>query len=222
MNGRLFGSALAPFLLFICSTNSSSAERELSCHEISVEGSLRAGEHFISKIGSGLELRLLPMQFSDPSTATPLDGWRIQLVPTEAAGSMQEGEDRIYPVNLPLRLNPWQDIGLSYGMTAEQKLQGPIIYAFVPDDESFRRIGSLATDALWPYSARDPVHATEEYLTVLNTLALGTIRFTATHYRTAEGGKSIVEMDFLAQIIAPDDFAFAVDNPRTVPCPSKQ
>jgi hypothetical protein len=57
---------------------------------------------------------------------------------------------------------------------------------------------------------------------VLNTLALGTIRFTATHYRTAEGGKSIVEMAFLAQIIAPEDFSFAADNPRTVPCPPKQ
>jgi hypothetical protein len=113
-------------------------------------------------------------------------------------------------------------IGSSYGITAEQKLERPILYSFVPDDEGFRRIRDLATDALWPYSARDPAHATEAYLTVLNTLALGTIRFTATHYRTAEGGKSIVEMAFIAQIIAPEDFAFAADSPRTVPCPSKQ
>jgi len=162
------------------------------------------------------------MRFSDPSAATPLDGWRIQLVPTEAAGSVQEGGDRISPVNLPLRFNPWQDIGSSYGMTAEQKLERPILYSFVPDDEGFRRIGDLATDALWPYSARDPAHATEAYLTVLNTLALGTIRFSATHYRTAEGGKSIVEMAFIAQIIAPEGFAFGADNPRTVPCPPKQ
>jgi hypothetical protein len=222
MNGRLFGSATAAILLFICSTISSSAERELICHEISVEGSLRAGERFSSKIGNGLELRLLPMRFSDPSTTTPLDGWRIELVPVKPAGSMQEGEDRIFPVNLPLRFNPWQDIGSSYGMTAEQKLQGPIVYAFDPDDESFRRIRDLATDALWPYSARDPAHATEAYLELLNTLPLGTIRFTATHYRTAEGGKSIVEMDFLAQIIALENFAFAADNPRPVPCPPEQ
>ena len=134
---------------------------------------------------------------------------------------MQKGADRIYPVNLPLRFNPWQDIGSTYGMTAEQKLQRPILYAFVPGDESFRRIGSLATDALWPYSARDPAHATETYLTVLNTLALGTIRFTATHYRTAEGGKSIVEIGFLSQIIAPEH-ALAADNPQAAPCPAKQ
>jgi hypothetical protein len=31
------------------------------------------------------------------------------------------------------------------------------------DDESFRRIGSLATDALWPYSAQDPADATEAF-----------------------------------------------------------
>jgi hypothetical protein len=222
MNGRLFGLAVVAFLIFACSRISFCAEREQICHEISLNGSLQAGEIFSSKIGSGLELRLLPTRFSDPPTATPLDGWRIQLVPTEPAGSVQEGGDRIYPVNLPLRFNPWQDIGSSYGITAEQKLQNPILYAFVPDDESFRRIHDLATDALWPYSARDPAHATEAYLTVLNTLALGEIRFTPTHYRTAESGKSIVEIAFLAQIIAPEDFAFAADNPRVVPCPPKQ
>ena len=222
MDGRLFGSATAAILLFTCSTISSSAQRESICHKIALQGLLRAGEQFSSKIGGGLELRLLPIRFSDPSTGTPLDGWRIQLVPTEVAGSVQEGEDRIYPANLPLRFNPWQEIGSTYGMTAEQKLERPILYSFVPDDEGFRRIRDLATDALWPYSARDPAHATEAYFAVLNTLALGTIRLTATHYRTAEGGKSIVEMAFIAQIIAPEDFAFAADSPRTVPCPPKQ
>src|ERR1700751_4168987 len=218
----LFGSATAAILLFTCSTISSGAEREAMCQEILLHGSLRAGEHFSTKIGNGLELRLVPMRFSDPSAATPLDGWRIQLVPTEAAGSVQEGGDRISPVNLPLRFNPWQDIGSSYGMTAEQKLERPILYSFVPDDESFRRIRDLATDALWPYSARDPAHATEAYLTVLNTLALGTIRFTSTHYLTADVVKSIVEMAFIARIIAPEGFAFAADSSRTVPCPPKQ
>jgi hypothetical protein len=135
---------------------------------------------------------------------------------------VREEEDRIYPVNLPLRFNPWQDIGSSYGIRAEEKLQRPILYAFVPDDESFRRIRDLATDALWPYSARDPAHATEAYLTVLNTLALGTIRFTPTQYRTTESGRSIVEMAFLVQIIAPEQFAFAADNPQAAPCPPKQ
>jgi hypothetical protein len=71
--------------------------------EILLHGSLRAGEHFSTKIGNGLELRLLPMRFSDPSTTMLLDGWRLELVPTEPAGSMREGEDRIYPLNLPLR-----------------------------------------------------------------------------------------------------------------------
>ena len=161
------------------------------------------------------------MQLSDPSTTTPLDGWRVQLVPTEPAGSVREEEDRIYPVNLPLRFNPWREIGSSYGIRAEEKLQRPILYAFVPDEGSFRRIRDLASDALWPYSARDPVHATEAYLTVLNTLALGTIRFTPIQYRTAESGKSIVEMAFLVEIIAPEQLAFAAANPRAVPCPPK-
>lgn len=221
MRGRLFRSTIAAFLFLTCSTISFSAECELLCHEISFHGSVQAGEHFSREIGSGLQFRLVPVQFSDPSTATPLDGWRIQLVPTEPAGSVREEEDRIYPVNLPLRFNPWQDIGSSYGITADEKLQRPILYAFVPDGESFRRIRDLATDALWPYSARNPTHPSESYLTVLNTFALGTIRFTPTQYRTAESGKSIVEMAFLVEIIAPEQFAFAAANPRAVPCPPK-
>jgi hypothetical protein len=50
---------------------------------------------------------------------------------------------------------------------------------------------------------RDPAHAKEACLAVLNTIALGTIRFTPTQYRMAESGKSTVEMAFLVQIIAP-------------------
>jgi hypothetical protein len=219
MKTRLFRSSIAAFLL--CSTISFSAECEVVCHEISLDGSLRAGEQFSREIGSGLELRLVPVQFSDPSTPTPLDGWRVQVVPTEPAGSAREEEDRIYPVNLPLRFNPWREIGSSYGIRAEEKLQRPILYAFVPDEGSFRRIRDLASDALWPYSARDPVHATEAYLSVLNTLALGTIRFTPTQYRTAESGKTIVEITFSVEIIAPEQFAFAAANPRAVSCPPK-
>jgi hypothetical protein len=138
MKARLFRSTIAAFLFFTWLTISFSAECELVCHEISLDGSLRAGEQFSREIGGGLELRLVPVQLSDPSTTTPLDGWRVQLVPTEPAGSVREEEDRIYPVNLPLRFNPWQEIGSSYGIGAEEKLQRPILYAFVPDEGSFR------------------------------------------------------------------------------------
>jgi hypothetical protein len=44
MKARLFPSIIAAFLLFTCSTISFSAECELVCHEISLDGSLRAGE----------------------------------------------------------------------------------------------------------------------------------------------------------------------------------
>ena len=222
MSRGLFENAIAAALILAGTTTSFTADREVVCHEISLRDTLRAGETFARQIGAGLELRLIPTQFSDLSTVTPFDGWRIELVPSEQAGSMQEVEDRIYPVNPPLRFNPWQDIGSSYGTTAEQKLQAPILYAFVPDDESFQRIRELATDALWPYAARDPAHATEAYLTALDTLALGTIRFIATQYRTAEGGRSITEIAFLAQIIAPEPFAFVQADPQSVPCPPRQ
>lgn len=217
----LLGTVSAGFLI-LASITALSAASETACRQISLRGSLQAGEPFASKIGGGLELRLTPTRFSDPSVATPLDGWRIELVPAKPTLRLPEVEDRIYPVNPPLRFNPSQDIGTSYGTTAEQKLQHPILYAFVPDDESFRRISQLATDALWPYSARDPTHATEAYLTALGALTLGTILFIPTQYRTTEGGRSITEMAFLVEVIAPKQFAFAQADPQSVSCPPRQ
>lgn len=52
MKGRLFEPAISAFLLFTCSTISLSAECELVCHEISLDGSLRAGEQFSREIGT--------------------------------------------------------------------------------------------------------------------------------------------------------------------------
>jgi hypothetical protein len=97
MKARLFRSSIAAFLLFTCSTISFSAEHESICHEISFHGSVRAGKHFSRQIGSGLQLRLLPVQFSDPSTATPLNGWWVQLVPLSQPDQCGRGKTAFIP-----------------------------------------------------------------------------------------------------------------------------
>jgi hypothetical protein len=178
-----------------------------SCAGISLSGNLRAGQAFAQEIGGGLELRLIPTRFADPAVdeATPLEGWVIKLLPV---GENDQGQDRIFPVNPPLRLNPAQDIGTSHGITAEEKLQRPIVYAFVPGDADYRRIAPLAQGALWPYAAPDPQHAEETYLTGLARIELGAIRFVPTRSVTGEGGRSLREVAFRAEVTAPQGFSF--------------
>ena len=179
-----------------------------SCALISLNGDLQAGQAFAQEIGGGLELRLIPTRFSDPAVddATPLEGWVMRLLP---AGEIDSGQDRIFPVNPPLRFNPAQDIGTSYGVTAEEKLRQPIVYAFVPGEADYQRITPLVQGALWPSAAPDPPHAEETYLTELARTELGAIRFVSTRSVTAESGRSLQEVAFRAEITAPQSFRFS-------------
>ena len=121
----------------------SGVEARPVCRQIVLRGAVRAGDTFSRTLGGGLELRLTPTRFSDPATPAPLDGWRIEVVPVRLTGAPSGLEDRIYPVNLPLRFNPNQDIGTSYGISAKQKLQDPIDYAFVPDEQASVQFGTV-------------------------------------------------------------------------------
>ena len=168
----------------------SGVEARPVCRQIVLRGAVRAGDTFSRTLGGGLELRLTPTRFSDPATPAPLDGWRIEVGPVRLTRALSGLEDRIYPVNLPLRFNPNQDIGTSYGISAKQKLQDPIDYAFVPDEQGFRAVRDRATDALWPYASRDPSRASEDYFEALDALSLGSIRFVPIHYELENGGTS--------------------------------
>jgi len=191
-----------------------------SCHGIFLEGDLRAGSTYAQEIGAGLVLRLIPQAFAKPADgdAGGPDGWRITLEPATAA------TDFIYPVNLPLRFNPWQDIGTSYGMTARDKLRSAsaISYRFVVSETDYSRISALLDGALWPYSAPDPEHAEANYLTAVEALDTGLIRFRPRHYELSANGERIRQLAFTAEITAPLDFAFLPSLKATpVPCPPK-
>ncbi len=187
------------------------------CRAVTFAGTVRAGEPFARAVGNGLVLELTPAKFFDGQAAT-LDGWLLQLVAERAPPQL----DHIYPVNPPLRFNPWQDIGTSYGVTAAEKLQRTITYRFVLTAADLERISPLLEGALWPYSTPHPENAGESYLSALEAMTTGVIRFRPIEYELGAAGKSIRHLDFEVRVVAPDSFDFASGlAPVPTPCAEK-
>src|SRR5258708_37235402 len=144
-----------PMIAFFCaacllallnSASSNPAPIDVRCHAIGFEGEIVAGQTFERKIGTGLNLRFVPQNFGDAKTV--LAGWHVELAPVPQEGSTDGLKDFIYPVNPPLRFNPWQEIDTSYGIAAVKKLQHAIAYAFILNAQDYRRIEAALNDAL--------------------------------------------------------------------------
>jgi hypothetical protein len=109
-------------------------------------------------------------------------------------------------------------------MTAKHKLSSAsaISYRFVVSSTDYGWINALLQGALWPYSAPDPEHAEANYLTAVEALDTGLIRFRPRHYELSANGEQIRQLAFTAEITAPLDFAFLLLlKARPAPCPSK-
>ena len=179
-----------------------------ACHAISFEATLNAGDAYSRDIGGGLALRLIPQIYSDPGDrGKRLDGWHIVVVTAHPTGDVPP-PDRIWPANLPLRFNPWQDIGTTYGISAADKLGRDIAYRFVWREAEYDKIAALASDALWPYSVPDPNKAGARYLDALERLDAAMIRLHPMHYDLSENGMSIRRLTLAIEVEAPNDFAF--------------
>jgi hypothetical protein len=194
---------------------SSATPTEMLCRAIAFEGDISAGQSFARDIGEGLALELMPQNFGDAAAA--LTGWRIQILGNSGKEPPADRDDYIYLVNLPLRFNPSQDIGTSYGMTAQEKLRHVITYAFVLNKRDYEKMAYILDDALWPYAARDPKTAGDRYLSTLETLELGELRFVAVQLVTADRGQSIRKLHFRVDLTAPRSFKF---SPMLAPHPS--
>jgi len=206
----------------LCIANTACAATELHCRSVSFSGQIRAGEKFIKEIGGGLALELTPQEFgSDPSII--LSGWSIGLFPASPKSSDEAEQDFIYPVNPPLRFNPWQDIGASYSTTAEQKLRAPIVYDFVLNRPDYRKISARVTSALWPHAAKDADRAADNYFAALSSLQLGQLKFSPLSYVTTQKGMSIAKLEFRVQVSAPSTFPFSnALAPRPSVCPARK
>ena len=193
----------------------------MRCHAIGFEGDITAGQSFAREVGGGLMLKFMPQNFGDAKTV--LSGWHVELAPTAQTGPSDGAKDFIYPVNPPLRFNPWQDIGTSYGIAAEKKLQHTIAYAFILDARDYRRIEAAMNDALWPYSAHDPKNADERYFATLSSLELGDLRLVPLQVIADKDGQAITRLRFRVEVVSPNRFKFSPSfADHASACPRRQ
>ena len=144
-----------------------------------------------------------------------LSGWTLLLGPLSSKASPDVvADDFIWPVNLPLRSNPWQEIGTSYGIAAVDKLGRLITFDFLLNKTDFLKIRSLEND-------RESY--TERYFAALKRLPLGQIRFSPMSYVTTPDGLGILKLTFRIKITAPRTFAFSKAlTPRPSVCPARK
>lgn len=210
----------AGLLVLTSAASSRPAPSESRCHTITFEGEILAGQPFKRDIGGGLMLELIPQNFGDAKAA--LSGWRIEILGNSGKPPPASRDDYIYLVNLPLRFNPSQDIGTSYGISVEEKLRYVLTYAFVLNKTDYKKMVYILDDALWPYAARNPEAADERYLSTLGTLELGELRFAALRHLTADRGQSIRELHFRMDVTTPRSFKFSpmfAAHPSACPVP---
>lgn len=119
------------------------------CSGVSLTVKLDAGKSYAQKVG-GLNFKISP-----DSGKGSCNGWAFTLEDAD-------GNDFIYPVNMPLRFNPSQFLGCSYGLSAKEGLEMKRNMRFILNKRDYLRLDPLMRDALWPYSSPDPEHAAEK------------------------------------------------------------
>jgi hypothetical protein len=163
------------------------------CHRAAFEDRARGGEAYSRPLGGGLVFHLQPEGKNQ--------GWQIVVSPE---GSQQ---DWAYPVNPPLRSANAQAMMTGWGEGVRARLGHPHRVRFLLEKADYERMSQRVSDALWPYSAKDPEHATEAYFDELARVRTGTVEVTAIDYDRSGPPKSVEWMRFLAVVTVPGDFA---------------
>jgi hypothetical protein len=175
-------------------------------------GELQAGDHFEKVIGGDLVFRLEPERLGPHGD---LHGWQISLAPLH-----EPDRDYIYPVNPPLSFNGLQTLGPSYGDDTKTSLANPHEMRFLLDRGDYDRIWALLTNALWPYSAPNPDKADDEYLSALQTLVTGQMKFAVPAYDANPVNGSIRRINFQAEFTTPANFELdQALKPKPAACP---
>ncbi len=177
------------------------------CNAVSFTASLNAGEGFAQKVGD-LEFLIQPSHDKD----TLCDGWGFSL-------QDPHGHDFIYPVNMPLRFNPSQDLGCSYGLTAHQSLEMKRSLRFILTQEDYLRLYPLMWNALWPGDSPDPERAAVIYLKAIDAVRTGLVRLNTLRFEVSSDDL-VHSAVFRVEAIAPADFHFnPAMKPHSVACP---
>lgn len=176
------------------------------CSAVSLIVKLDAGKSYAQEVG-GLNFKI---KAEDGKGSC--NGWSFTL--EDAAGN-----DFIYPVNMPLRFNPSQFLGCSYGLTAKQGLEMKRNMRFILNKRDYLLLDPLMRNALWPYSAPDPEHAGEKYLDAISAVRTGLLRLNTVRSRISPDG-AIQSATFRVDLTAPTSFRFEPGlKPHPSPCP---
>jgi hypothetical protein len=173
-------------------------QREISqqqepCRRAVFEARVRGGEAYSRLLGGGLVFHLQPQSGNQ--------GWKIVVSPE---GSQ---EDWAYPVNPPLRSANAQAMMTGWGESVRARLGYSHQVYFLLEKADYERMFQLVSDALWPYSAKDPEHATEAYFDALSHIRTGMVEVTALDYDRDGPPESVQWMRFRAVVTVPGDFA---------------
>lgn len=177
------------------------------CTAVSFVAKLKAGNNFKQKVDD------LEFEIRASTGMPPCGGWYFTL--DDAAG-----HDFIYPVNMPLRFNPSQNLGCSYGLTAQQGLEMKRSMRFLLTEHDYLRLYPLMRDALWPGDSPDPEHAAGTYIKAITEVPTGLIRIETEHFKISKSGV-VHSAEFKVELIAPASFAFGQAlKPHSTACPA--
>jgi hypothetical protein len=163
------------------------------CSAVSFTAVLNAGQSLRRKVAD------LAFEIRATKDKGVCDGWTFSL---EDAS----GHDFIYPVNMPLRFNPSQILGCSYGLTASQGLEMKRTLRFILSEQEYLRLDPLMRNALWPGDSPDP-HAAETHLKAIAAVQTGLVRLNTLHFEISPDGM-VRSATFRVELIAPKGFHF--------------
>ncbi len=196
----LLGSAALSF--FVGTLLSQDKGTQPQCASVAISFALKTGDSFQQPV-SDLTLKLQPMAST---------GWIFSLVDAK-------DRDFIYPVNPPLRFNGSQTLGAGYRVTAKQSLSYGRELRFLLSGSEYDVFWPYVEHALWPYTAPDPDHAADQYLSELDKLRTGLLRLTVVRSDISENA-AVRFAEFRMEFIAPTKYQFVLSLPsHAVACP---
>jgi hypothetical protein len=182
-----------------------------SCQIVSFKVVVDANNNYERELGGGLLFRVRSQKDQ---------GWFVDIVPAE-----ENTKDYIYPVNLPLQLNPNQTLGPGNGETIQSSLSHAHDMNFLLDRSDYDRISALVPGVL-----SDPDTALARYTRAVDNARKGSVHITVSSYKT--GSKTdpktdrkiktgaLVRIKLRVGITIPPDFQLAPGlYPWPAPCP---
>jgi hypothetical protein len=158
-----------------------------SCHSVTFNGQLSAGEIMEKAIGRDLVFLRAPDHLGPKGE---LNGWSMTVATAKAPQ-----DDYIYPASPPLRFNPVQTFGPSYGQSTKASLTYAHEVRFLLNRTDYDCLCPLLTRALWAHNSLKSDEAGNDYVKALNSLRTGALTVTVLSYELETDKDSIRHMN---------------------------